>query len=112
LPEAWQRGDALADEHDLVRRAAMDADLVVCCSDAGGEALDASVWLPSGRDVPVLHVVTRADRLGGAEEAGSRALRTSATSGSGLSEFVSAVREALLPASVYRDPRPWRFWRP
>jgi len=109
LPE-HAPSDAPTDEHRLAARALADVALIVSCHDAGSEALDPRAVAPIDDEVPVLHVTTRADRLAPGDDGEAGVVRTSVVDGSGLGELVSAVREALVPASVFADPRPWRFW--
>lgn len=87
--------------------AARAADLLLSCSDATTPPLDVSAMQLAA---PVVHIALRAD-LGESSRPGERAdVSISMRTGQGLTNLVTRVREALVPASVLHDRGPWRFW--
>lgn len=114
LPESGSAGDGLADEASLVRAAIAQADLVVACHDSTGPKLDRlKVSGLESSAVRMLHVTTRVDRAVAEQSPSSEEtppIRTSASSGAGITNLVSSVRESLVPRAVFEDDRPWRFW--
>ena len=63
---------------------------------------------PGAERLRVLNQSDRADASTCAERADA-ALTVSARPGQGMPEFVSRVRDALVPPADVSDPRPWRF---
>lgn len=82
----------------LAERLIVSADLVISAEGPGLEAVEGGAG--------VLRVHLKAD-LGGRSEAG--VLRVSAATGAGLSGFVEAVRERLVPGADFEAEGPWRF---
>lgn len=108
-PGIWVEGDARARAEDraavdLALAAARHADLLLLADDPTTPALEpARVGWPEA--MPTLRVRLRAD-LGG----GGAVLAVSVREGRGLTEFVAAVREALVPAADLAHAGVWRFW--
>lgn len=86
----------------LIEDAVRSADLVLSCRDATSVEPGPDI----APEMPVIEVVTRADR----GSSGGDGLRTSALERSGLTSLVRAIRQTLVPDAALGDPRPWRFW--
>ena len=91
----------------LAERALAHADLVVELT-APGLGWHAMAAAPGAERLRVLNQSDRADASTCAERADA-ALAVSARTGSGMTEFVARVRDALVPPADVSDPRPWRF---
>lgn len=91
----------LEEARAVAMRMAASADLVLLCADAGSEYRQP----PGG--VSVLRVGLRSDL--GAPRGGADVL-TSVRARTGINDLVSAMREALVPASLLGDQRAWTFW--
>ncbi len=104
----WCDTPGRRDTTDQIEREAIDiaGELIGAADCLIGAAAPGIGWpdLPRPAD---LHVQLKADLPGG--NAAEGALRVSARQGSGLSEFVSAVREFLVPRDVLAHPGPWLF---
>jgi tRNA modification GTPase len=103
-PGLGRRGNAIEREAESLALGVVGgADLILSCADrssppARARAID---------ERPVLTVATRCD-LGAPDW--NRDVDVSALTGRGLSALVGLVRDTLVPPTVLRDPRPWRFW--
>ena len=91
----------------LAERALAHADLVVELT-APGLGWHAMAAAPGAERLRILNQSDRADASTCAERADA-ALAVSARTGSGMTEFVARVRDALVPPADVSDPRPWRF---
>ena len=97
---------------DLARRLLEHADLVIAMTDLE------QAWPVLRRDAD-LRVINKVDLLGSAQtrprppvdghRADNEPIRTSALTGTGLSELVTAVRDRLVPPADRLHPGPWLF---
>lgn len=92
----------LRDAQSLARHAAAAADLVLLCCDA----VHPPIPSPAPSDVPTLTVALRSD-LG--TSICPADVVTSVRESTGLTELTAAIREALVPARLLRDPRAWQL---
>jgi tRNA modification GTPase len=96
----------------LALEVAMQADLLVLCGDAGAAPAELDELLGSNSKAGSPSQLRAALRVDLGEPPWEHDVGVSVRQGRGLAELVRQVREALTPAAVLKDPRPWRFWEP